>query len=139
MIKPPVKAIRGVRVRIALGDPDCPAVALRGREEGIGDAMASKVRNALTLYRPLPGTEHIEIRLHEAILYNSIYCADGQVFVNQHIYSIPAARSPVYSGSRFDGRDDYLRLDNTHLTPREVAEQVMGHFGLHVVSGAKRT
>ena len=43
------------------------------------------------------------------------------------------------SGGRFDGRDDYLRLDNTHLTPREVAEQVMGHFGLHVVSGAKRT
>jgi hypothetical protein len=90
------KASRGVQVRIALGDPDCLAVALRGREEGIGDAMASKVRNALTLYRPLIGTEHIEIRLHEAILYNSIYRADGQVFVNQHIYGIPAARSTVF-------------------------------------------
>ena len=90
------KASRGVQVRIALGDPDCPAVALRGREEGIGDAMASKVRNALTLHRPLLGMEHIEIRLHEAILYNSIYRADGQVFVNQHVYGIPAARSPVF-------------------------------------------
>ena len=85
-----------MQVRIALGDPDCPAVALRGREEGIGDAMASKVRNALTLYRPLLEREHIEIRLHEAILYNSIYRADSQLFVNQHAYGIPAAYSPLF-------------------------------------------
>jgi hypothetical protein len=90
------KASCGVRVRIALGNPDCAAVAQRGQEEGIGDAMAAKVRNALTLYRSPAGIEHIEIRLHEAILYNSIYRADGQVFVNQHAYGIPAARSPVF-------------------------------------------
>jgi hypothetical protein len=90
------KASRGVRVRIALGDPDCSAVVLRGQEEGIGDAMAAKIRNTLTLYRPLAGIGHIEIRLHEAILYNSIYRADGQVFVNQHAYGIPAAHSPVF-------------------------------------------
>jgi transcriptional regulator with XRE-family HTH domain len=90
------KASRGLRVRIALGDPDCAAVAQRGQEEGIGDAMAAKVRNALALYRPLAGIEHIEIRLHDAILYNSIYRSDDQLFVNQHAYSIPAARSPVF-------------------------------------------
>ena len=90
------KASRGLRVRIALGDPDCAAVARRGQEEGIGDAMAAKVRNALTLYRPLMKCEHIEIRLHEAILYNSIYRADDQFFVNQHAYGIPAAHSPVF-------------------------------------------
>jgi hypothetical protein len=90
------KASRGVQVRIALGEPACAAVARRGQEEGIGDAMAAKVRNALTLYRSLVGIEHIEIGLHEAILYNSIYRADGQLFVNQHAYGIPAARSPVF-------------------------------------------
>jgi hypothetical protein len=90
------KASRGVRVRIALGEPDCASVAQRGREEGIGDAMAAKVRNALTLYRPLAGIEHVEIGLHEATLYNSIYRADDQLFVNQHTYAIPAARSPVF-------------------------------------------
>jgi hypothetical protein len=88
------KASRGVRVRIALGDPDCAAVAQRGRDEGIGDAMAAKVRNALTLYRPLMGIEHIGVRLHEAILYNSVYRADDQLFVNQHAYGVPAAGSP---------------------------------------------
>jgi len=90
------KASRGMRVRITLGDPDCAAVAQRGRDEGIGDAMAAKVRNALMLYRPLMEIEHIEVRLHEAILYNSIYRADGQLFVNQHAYGIPAAHSPVF-------------------------------------------
>ena len=53
------KGRAGVTVRIALGDPDGPNVAERGEEEGIGDAMAAKIRNALTLYRPLVrGGEH---------------------------------------------------------------------------------
>ena len=47
------KGRAGVAVRIALGDPDGPNVAERGEEEGIGDAMPAKIRNALTLYRPL--------------------------------------------------------------------------------------
>ena len=47
------KGRAGVTVRIALGDPDGPNAAQRGEEEGIGDAMPAKIRNALTLYRPL--------------------------------------------------------------------------------------
>jgi transcriptional regulator with XRE-family HTH domain len=90
------KARDGVRVRLALGDPDSLSVALRGKEEGIGDAMASKVRNALMLYRPLMKSENVEIRLHETALYNSIYCVDGEVLVNQHAYGIHAAQSPVH-------------------------------------------
>lgn len=45
------KASRGVRLRIALGDPDSACVARRGQEEDIGDAMTAKIRNALALYR----------------------------------------------------------------------------------------
>jgi hypothetical protein len=90
------KASRGVRVRIALGDPECAAVAQRGREEGIGDAMPAKVRNALTLYQSLRTSENVEIRLHQTVLYNSVYRADGQLFVNQHAYGIPAAHAPVF-------------------------------------------
>ncbi len=90
------KALNGVRVRLALGDPDSPSVALRGQEEGIGDAMGAKVRNALVLYRPLSKVENVEVRLHRTILYNSIYRADDEVFVNQHAYGIPAAHSPMF-------------------------------------------
>jgi transcriptional regulator with XRE-family HTH domain len=90
------KGLAGVTVRIALGDPDGPHAAKRGEEEGIGDAMPAKIRNALTLYRPLCAVENIEIRLHRTVLYNSIYRADHRLLVNQHAYSIPASQAPVF-------------------------------------------
>jgi hypothetical protein len=86
----------GVSVRIALGDPDSPHVAERGAEEGIGDAMPAKVRNALTLYHPLREVPNIEIRLHRTTLYNSIYRADDQLLVNQHAYGVHASHAPVF-------------------------------------------
>ena len=99
------KAGDGVRVRFLLGNPDSSSVALRGKEEGIGGAMAAKVRNALTHYRSLARSDNIEIRLHEAVLYNSIYRADDQLFVNQHAYGTPAAHSPVLYLRESDGGD----------------------------------
>jgi len=86
----------GVRVRLSLGDPESDFITERGQEEGIGDAMAAKVRNARTLFRPLAKCEAIEIRLHNTVLYNSLYRADEQLFVNQHAYGVPAAHSPVF-------------------------------------------
>jgi hypothetical protein len=90
------KAKAGAEVRIALGDPDCPRVSERGMQEGIDDAMAAKIRNALALYRPLRDSGHAEIRLHRTVLYNSIYRADDDMLVNQHAYGIPAAHAPVF-------------------------------------------
>ena len=34
------------------------------------------------------------------------------------------------SGGKFDERQDYLRINNTLLTPGEVAERVIEHFAL---------
>ncbi len=90
------KADDGVGVRILLGDPDCPQVALRGREEQIGDAVAAKIRNALAAYyRPLAGYRGISIRLHATTLYNSIFWFDDEMLVNTHAYGVPAAFAPV--------------------------------------------
>ena len=97
------KGREGVTVRIALGDPDGPNALLRGEEEGIGDAMAAKIRNALMLYRPLCAAENIEIRLHRTVLYSSIYRADERLLVNQHSYGIPAAQAPVFCLRDTDG------------------------------------
>ena len=99
------KGRAGIAVRIALGDPDGPNVAERGEEEGIGDAMAAKIRNALTLYQPLCVVENIEIRSHRTVLYNSIYRADDQVFINQHAFGIPAAHAPVFCLSNTERGD----------------------------------
>jgi hypothetical protein len=89
------KARAGVRVRILLGDPGSPPVAERGAEEGIGDAIAAKIRNAIVLYRPLLKIDGIEIRLHKTVLYNSIYRADDELLVNPHVYGTAAAYAPV--------------------------------------------
>ena len=107
------KGRAGVSVRMALGDPDGPHAAERGQEEGIGDAVPAKIRNALTLYRPLRAVENIEIRLHSTVLYNSIYRADGQLLVNQHTYGIPAAQAPIFClSSTGNGEMTALYLDS---------------------------
>jgi transcriptional regulator with XRE-family HTH domain len=86
----------GVRVRILLGDPDSQPVAERGADEGVDDAMAAKIRNALVLYRSLRGTGGVEFRFHRTILYNSIYVSDDQLLVNTHVYGVTAALAPVW-------------------------------------------
>ena len=106
------KGRAGVTVRIALGDPDGPHAAERGEEEGIGDAMAAKIRNALTLYRPLRTVENIELRLHRTVLYNSIYRADQRLLVNQHTYGIPAAQAPVFCLTGTGGEMAALYLES---------------------------
>jgi transcriptional regulator with XRE-family HTH domain len=90
------KASAGARVRILLGDPASQQVADRGADEGVDDAMAAKIRNALMLYRPMIGTEGVEFRFHTTILYNSIYRGDDQMLVNTHVYGVTAARAPVW-------------------------------------------
>jgi transcriptional regulator with XRE-family HTH domain len=90
------KAKAGVRVRILLGEPDSQVVADRGEDEGVGDAQAAKIRNALALYRPLRAVEGVEFRFHRTVLYNSIYRADDQVLVNTHLFGVTAAHAPVW-------------------------------------------
>ncbi len=97
------KAEAGARVRILLGDPDSAHVAQRGTDEGLDDAQAAKIKNALVLYRPLLKVEGIEFRLHRTVLYNSMYRADDQLLVNTHIYSFPAAQAPVLHLRRVAG------------------------------------
>jgi hypothetical protein len=46
------------------------------------------------------------------------------------------ARYQLNSGGKFDERQDYLRINNTHLTPDEVAERVIEHFALPRLSRA---
>ncbi|GIH08086.1 transcriptional regulator [Rhizocola hellebori] len=89
------KARQGIRVRIALGDHTGTHIARRGADEGIDDIMGAKIRNALVLFRPLTNEPGVEIRLHDTVLYNSIYRSDNDLLVNTHIYSCPAGHAPV--------------------------------------------
>jgi transcriptional regulator with XRE-family HTH domain len=97
------KARAGVRVRLLLGDPASAEVAERGGDEGIGEAMAAKIRNALAMYKPLRSLDGVEIRYHSTVLYNSIYRADDQILVNTHLYGLPAAHAPVWHFRKVPG------------------------------------
>ncbi|MFB4314755.1 multiprotein-bridging factor 1 family protein [Actinomadura sp. 21ATH] len=89
------KARDGVAVRVLLGNPDGPRISERGTDEGVGDSLAAKIRNALVLYQPLCDLDNVEIRLHDTVLYNSIYRADDDLLINPHAYGIPASHAPV--------------------------------------------
>ncbi len=99
------KAGEGVRVRILLGDPDCPEVAQRGADEGIDDGMAARIKNAIVTYRPISGLDTVEVRLHRTVLYNSIYRGDDHLLVNTHVYGTPAPQAPVLHLRRVAGGD----------------------------------
>ena len=89
------RAAAGVRIRLCFGNPDGASVMLRDREEGLGNAMASKVRASLSYYRDLPDLPGCEVRLHDTTLYNSLFRYDHEIVVNPHVYGQPASLNPV--------------------------------------------
>ncbi|MEU8340287.1 DUF5919 domain-containing protein [Actinomadura geliboluensis] len=99
------RARNGVSVRILLGDPDGTCVAERGSDEGVGESMAAKIRNALVHYRALRDVDGVEIRLHDTVLYNSIYRADDDLLINPHAYGIAASQAPVLHLRRAEDGD----------------------------------
>ncbi|WP_435178763.1 XRE family transcriptional regulator [Actinacidiphila sp. bgisy145] len=89
------RAAAGVRVRLCFGAPDGQAVANRGREEGIGDTLAAKIRASLFYYRSLLTVAGCEVRLHDTTLYNSLFRYDNTLLVNPHVLGQPASANPI--------------------------------------------
>lgn len=110
------KAANGVTVRILLGDPDHPAMELRGREERLFDAIPGRIRMALAYYRPLVDAVGVEFRLHGTSLYNSIFRYDDQMLVNQHIYGTYGYIAPILHLRKVPGAD----LFDTYLKSFEL-------------------
>lgn len=99
------KAASGVEVRIMMGDPDAPEMALRGVEERLYDAIPARIRMALTYYSPLVEVPGVEFRLHRTSLYNSIFRYDGEMLINQHIYGTYGYIAPILHLKRMEGGD----------------------------------
>ena len=91
-----MKSAAGVEIRVCLGDAESDAVALRGREEGDADGMASRCRIAANYARAIHRVDGEAVRQTGATLYNSLFRFDDEVLVNSHFWGNPAADSPVY-------------------------------------------
>jgi hypothetical protein len=118
------KSRAGVAVRILLGDPDGIQIAHRGRDEGIGEAMASRIRNALVLYDRFLRLRHVEFRLHDLVLYNSIYRADDRMLVNTHVYGVAAFLAPVLHLRQLAGADLFMTYADSFERVWESAKPV---------------
>ncbi|MGQ0773682.1 MAG: helix-turn-helix transcriptional regulator [Pseudonocardiales bacterium] len=99
------KAANGTKVRILMGDPDSPAMELRGREERLFDAIPARIRMALAYYHPLTDAPGVEFRLHRTALYNSIFRFDDQMLINQHIYGTYGYLAPILHLRHVEGCD----------------------------------
>lgn len=105
------RAEHGLSARLLFGEPDSDVVAWRGREEGIGENLAARIRLSLTYLEPTHGTNGIEIRQHQTVLYNSLYRFDDELLVNTHVMGSPAPKNPVIHVRRLEGGqlfDHYL-------------------------------
>ncbi|MDK9494699.1 helix-turn-helix transcriptional regulator [Streptomyces katrae] len=118
------KSAAGVPVRFMLGEPGSPAVAVRGEEEGIGGAMASKIRNALVNYAPLFRLPGVEFRLHSSTLYNSIYRSDNELLANGHVYGVGAYLAPVLHLQRVPGGELFDTYTESVERVWEAARQI---------------
>src|SRR6266571_2986235 len=77
-------------------------LARRQQEARIGGRDAGRVAAVLAQYRPL--LDVAELRLHDTVLYNSIYRFDNDMLVNVHAYGLLAAYTPVFHLRRVDGQ-----------------------------------
>ncbi len=97
------QASKGVRVRLCFGNPQSDAVAIRDREERLGETLAAKTRSSLTYYRSLVDVEGCEVRLHDAALYTSTFRYDDDLLANSHVYGAPASLNPTFHFRRIEG------------------------------------
>ena len=88
------RARGGVRVRLALADPDArPPGRCSGGDEA-GD-VRGRLYETLLLLRPVTAEPGVRLRLHDTVLYNSLYRADDEILVNAHTYGGGAGYDPV--------------------------------------------
>jgi len=98
---PPIAAVlaerarSGVKMRICLHGTNASTGAQDAVCPDTGDASEVRVHEALAIYAPLHAQGKLEIRLHRGVVYNSIYYADDQMLVSQHVYGTPVKSAPV--------------------------------------------
>lgn len=108
---PPIAAVlaerarAGVKIRICLHDTNTSAGAQGAVCPASGRAPQVRVREAVAVCAPLRAMGDVEIRLHRGVVYNSMYYADDQMLVGQHVYGTPIKSGPVLHLEHAEGSD----------------------------------
>jgi hypothetical protein len=119
------KAEKGARIRLAFGDRDGRAIAQRSVDEGIGEhTIAAKIDHALAYFAPLNGVRGVQLRVHDTVLYNSIYRFDDQMIVNTHLFGKPGAHAPALHLRRLSAGDMFTTYEDSFTSVWEHARRV---------------
>jgi len=89
------KCASGLRVRIALADPDSAEVASRDNLEGLGGTLPNRIRATLVQLEPLSSIPGVEIRSHGVPLYSAVYRFDDQMLTTPYLYRLHGYQHPL--------------------------------------------
>jgi len=89
------KCAAGLRVRIALADPDGPEVTARDGLEVLGGTLPGRILSTVRHLEPLFTTSGVEIRYHSVPLYNALYRFDDQMLVTPYLYKLHGYQHPL--------------------------------------------
>jgi hypothetical protein len=110
---------------------DVPADAASSRH--LADIFTS--RGGRVVYVELQATLDERLRRNETEFRLSQKPSKRDVEASRQRLLANEAEYQLNSGSEFDGRADWLRIDNTHLQPDQVAERIIQHFDLPRADG----
>jgi AAA domain len=108
------------------------------RDEAAVDGWSAifRARGGRVVFAELEATQaerlrrnETELRLTEKPFKRDLVASRAQLLANDAQYVLNSA-------GRFDGRPDWFRLETTHLSAEEVAEQIVSHFALPRVTAA---
>jgi transcriptional regulator with XRE-family HTH domain len=89
------KCANGLRVRIALADPDSAEVEARDILEELGGTLPGRIRSTMAHLEPLLSSVGVEIRYHSVPLYNALYRFDDQMLITPYIYKLHGYQHPL--------------------------------------------
>lgn len=94
-------------------------------------------RGGRVLYVELEATQEerlrrneTEFRLAEKPSKRDVAASRARLLEHDSVYRLNSA-------GEFEGRADYLRIDNTHLPPETVAERIIDHFALRRIERSR--
>ena len=110
------KCADGLRVRIALADPDGAEVKARDALEGLGGTPPGRIRTSMTHLEPIFSNMGVEIRHHRVPLYNALYRFDDQMLVTPYLYKLHGYQHPLLHLKRL-GRPGSSSRTHSSLKP----------------------
>ncbi|MBB5075939.1 hypothetical protein [Nonomuraea endophytica] len=96
------------------------------------DAYAAPFRDngSRILYLELSATQEVRLERNQGELRLAEKPSKRDLVRSRQHLLVADATYRLNSNGEFDGRDDYLRIDNTALSAEAVAERTIKHFGL---------